>query len=90
MSLPLLLSLIGTRTIVLPFEIPHDRAVRLVLCDVRGVVPNVSTVADLARLQLCARRRGCEIKLCNTSRELGELLVFMGLHDALPEWRPAL
>ena len=54
-----------------------------VLCDVRGVDPDAVTVDALARLQLGARRHGCVIRLRNTSRELRELVEFMGLTDVL-------
>jgi hypothetical protein len=54
-------------------------------CDVGGLAdPDVSTIDVLARLQLAARRLGYRIRLCNASRELQELLAFMGLEDAVP------
>jgi ABC-type transporter Mla MlaB component len=55
------------------------------LCDVRGVAVDVVTVDALARLQLAARRHGCQVRLRNTSNELRELLAFMGLRDVFPE-----
>ena len=54
------------------------------LCDVRGVEPDAVTVEALARLQLGARRHGCEVRLRNASDELLELVGFMGLRDVLP------
>jgi ABC-type transporter Mla MlaB component len=54
------------------------------LCDVRGVAPDAVTVEALARLQLGARRHGCEVRLRNASNELLELVRFMGLQDVLP------
>jgi ABC-type transporter Mla MlaB component len=54
------------------------------LCDVRGVEPDVVTVEALARLQLGARRHGCEVRLRNASDELLELVAFIGLRDVLP------
>lgn len=54
-------------------------------CDVTGVAPDAVTVDALARLQLAATRRNCRLKLRNASAELLELLVLMGLDDALPE-----
>ncbi|MGH3129381.1 MAG: STAS domain-containing protein [Gaiellaceae bacterium] len=54
-------------------------------CDVSGVDPDAVTVDALARLQLAARRHGCQVRLRNASNELRELLVFMGLCDVLPE-----
>ncbi len=57
----------------------------VVLCDVRGVEPDAVTVDALARLQLAARRRGCQVRLCRASSELLELVDFMGLKNVLPE-----
>ncbi len=56
-----------------------------VLCDVDGVEPDAVTVDALARLQLAARRHGCQVRLCHASDELLDLLAFMGLRDVLPE-----
>jgi ABC-type transporter Mla MlaB component len=55
------------------------------LCDVRGVDPDAVTVDALARLQLAARRSGCQVRLRHPSSELRELVAFMGLRDVLPE-----
>lgn len=41
------------------------------------------TIDSLARLQLAARRIGCEIRLRSASSELLELLAFVGLRDVL-------
>jgi ABC-type transporter Mla MlaB component len=54
------------------------------LCDVSGVVPDAVTIDALARLQLAARRHGCQVRLRGASSELRELLAFMGLSDVLP------
>ena len=54
-------------------------------CDVTGVAPDAVTVDALARLQLAAKRLGCQVRLCNASAELRELIAFMGLRDVLPE-----
>lgn len=54
------------------------------VCDVDGVEPDAVTVDALARLQLAARRHGCQVRLRHASPELIELLAFMGLHDVLP------
>lgn len=60
------------------------------LCDVAGVDPDAVTVDALARLQLAARRHGCQVRLRYASSELLELLAFMGLHDVVPDhWPPA-
>jgi len=56
-----------------------------VLCDVDGVEPDAVTVEALARLQLVARRNGCQVRLRNASRELVDLVEFMGLADVLTE-----
>jgi ABC-type transporter Mla MlaB component len=57
----------------------------IVLCDVHGVEPDAVTVDALARLQLAARRYGCQVRLRRASEELLELVAFMGLRDVLPE-----
>src|SRR5919198_3083064 len=53
-------------------------------CDVSGVGPDAVTVDALARLQLAARRQGCQVRLRRASPELVELVEFMGLEDVLP------
>jgi ABC-type transporter Mla MlaB component len=57
----------------------------IALCDVSGVVPDCATVDALARLQLAARRHGCQVRLRGASEELVELVAFMGLRDVLPD-----
>ena len=57
------------------------------LCDVRGVAADAVTVDGLARLQLAARRRRCQVRLRHASDELLQLVAFMGLADGLPERR---
>ena len=54
------------------------------LCDVRGVEPDAVTIDALARLQLAAGRHGCQVRLRGASRELLDLVAFMGLRDVLP------
>ena len=54
------------------------------LCDVATVGPDAVTVEALARLQLAARRLGCQVHLENASPELVDLVSFMGLEDVLP------
>ena len=54
-------------------------------CDVRGVEPDAVTVDALARLQLAARRHRCTVHLVNASRELIDLVAFMGRADVLHE-----
>ena len=55
------------------------------LCDVGGVPADAVTADALARLQLAARRRGCQIRLRNVSDDLRALLALMGLDDVLLE-----
>jgi ABC-type transporter Mla MlaB component len=55
------------------------------LCDVRGVAVDAVAIDALARLQLAARRHGCQIRLRGASAELRDLLNLMGLRDVLPE-----
>jgi ABC-type transporter Mla MlaB component len=55
------------------------------LCDVSGVLPDAVTIDALARLQLAARRRGCQARLRGASSELVELLSFVGLRDVLKD-----
>jgi hypothetical protein len=62
---------------------PERRGITFIVCDVDGVKPDAATVDALARLQLAAGRRECRIRLRGASRELLELLAFMGLGDVL-------
>ena len=57
----------------------------VVLCDVGAVDPDCVTVDALARLQLAARRHGCQVRLCHASDDLLDLVAFMGLRDILPD-----
>jgi hypothetical protein len=54
-----------------------------IACDVSGLAPEVLAVETLARLQLFVRRFGLELQLRNASKELQELLAFVGLGDVL-------
>jgi ABC-type transporter Mla MlaB component len=54
------------------------------VCDVETVAPDAVTCEALARLQLAAKRLGCQVRLCNASPELRQLVAFMGLEDVLP------
>ncbi|MCW3008850.1 MAG: hypothetical protein JWP17_3476 [Solirubrobacterales bacterium] len=60
-------------------------AIDLAFCDVLGVEPTAGSVDALARLQLVARRTGCQVHLRRASPALRELVAFMGLRDVLPE-----
>jgi ABC-type transporter Mla MlaB component len=55
------------------------------MCDVSGVDVDAVTVDALARLQLAAHRHGCQVRLRHASRELLELVAFMGLGDVFPD-----
>src|SRR5688572_6761575 len=57
----------------------------VVACDVAGVAPDAVTVDALARLQLAARRLGCEVRLRNASAPLLEVVELMGLTHVLAE-----
>jgi predicted lactoylglutathione lyase/ABC-type transporter Mla MlaB component len=54
-----------------------------IACDVRSVAPDAVTVDALARLQLAAQRSGCRVRLRNASRDVLELVSFMGLANVL-------
>jgi ABC-type transporter Mla MlaB component len=54
-------------------------------CDVGHVGVDAVTVDALARLQLAARRYGCQVRLRNASAELLELVDLMGLSDVLSD-----
>jgi ABC-type transporter Mla MlaB component len=54
-------------------------------CEVQRVNADAVTVDALARLQLAARRHGCQVRLRGASDELRELVAFMGLADVMPD-----
>jgi ABC-type transporter Mla MlaB component len=62
-----------------------DSPAMLAYCEVHGVSANAVSADALARLQLAARRSGCQIRLRGASRDLRGLIAFMGLEDVLPE-----
>ena len=62
-----------------------DGGAAVAYCDAHSVPADAVTVDALARLQLAARRRGCQVRLRGASPELRDLLGFMGLTDVLPE-----
>jgi ABC-type transporter Mla MlaB component len=55
----------------------------IALCDLCEVEPDAVTIDALLRLQLAARRTGCQIRLRGSSAALCELVEFMGLTDVL-------
>ena len=69
------------------FAVPDPNALEagVIRCNVGGVEPDAVTVDALARLQLAARRAGCELRLANASAELRDLIAFMGLRDVLSD-----
>jgi ABC-type transporter Mla MlaB component len=60
-----------------------DSGASIAVCDVRRVEPDAVTVDALARLQLAARRHGCEVRLLHGSAPLCQLVEFMGLTNVL-------
>jgi ABC-type transporter Mla MlaB component len=63
----------------------HGSGAEVVRCDVSGVGSDAVTVDALARLQLAAKRVGCQIRLRGASDELLELVAFIGLEHVLPD-----
>jgi len=58
--------------------------VRLVLFDVGHLThPDAGTIDALARLQLAARRCGCDVRLRDPGPELRRLISLAGLDDVL-------
>ena len=58
---------------------------RTLVCDVAALAQaDLDAIDLLARLQLVAKRRGYQLRLCGVSRELADLIVFVGLERALP------
>ena len=62
------------------------REAPIVICDVRGVEADAVSVEALARLALVARRNDCQVRLREASKELRELVSFMGLEEVLSAW----
>jgi ABC-type transporter Mla MlaB component len=57
----------------------------LAVCDVGGLAePDAVAVDALARLQLTARRLGCQVRVSHADGELQDLLALMGLRDVVP------
>jgi hypothetical protein len=56
-------------------------------CDARGLPADAVVVDRLARLALTARRYGGELEVWRPSRELRELISFMGLDVLLGRQR---
>lgn len=60
----------------------------ILVCDLLAVEADAVAVDALARLVLAARRYDCQVRLRGASRELRELVSFMGLEDVLSAWAP--
>jgi ABC-type transporter Mla MlaB component len=58
-------------------------AAEVIVCDVDALEADAVTVDALARLQLTARRFGRQVRLQRASRELDQLLQFVGLAEVL-------
>ena len=59
------------------------------VCDVGGMAADAVVVEALCRLQLGARHWGCSVRLRNASRDLLDLVEFLGLGDVIrPEAAP--
>ncbi|HEX9096677.1 MAG TPA: STAS domain-containing protein [Candidatus Dormibacteraeota bacterium] len=57
----------------------------IAFCEVQRVNADAVTVDALARLQLVARRHGCQVRLRGASDALRGLVGFMGLDAVLPD-----
>ena len=58
---------------------------RVVICDAGAVTdPDAVAVDAVARLQLTAKRLGCELILRHASAELEELIALAGLSEIVP------
>lgn len=55
----------------------------VLVCDLTGVQATAATVDALARLALALKRQGARLQLRHASRELVELIAFMGLAEVL-------
>jgi ABC-type transporter Mla MlaB component len=53
------------------------------VCDVAAVAVDAVAVEALARLQLGARRHGCQVLIANAEAELEELIQLFGLEEVL-------
>ncbi len=53
------------------------------ICDVGALAPDASSIDVLARMQLNAKRKGLDLRLCGASGELERLVAFCGLAGVL-------
>jgi ABC-type transporter Mla MlaB component len=56
----------------------------VIVCDVAQADPDAATLDALARVELAARRHGCDTRYSGASSELTALLDFAGLRGILP------
>lgn len=56
-----------------------------IYCDVGDVAADAVAIEALARLQLAAQHRGCQVRLRNASSNLLDLVALVGLTDVLPD-----
>ena len=59
------------------------REAPILVCDLLAVEADAVSVDALARLALAARRYDCQVRLRGASKELRELVSFMGLEEVL-------
>ena len=64
-------------------ELLARREAPVLICDIRAVEADAVSVDALARLALAARRFDCQVRLHGASKELRELVSFMGLDEVL-------
>lgn len=62
--------------------------VPILVCDLLDVEADAVSVDALARLALAARRYDCQVRLRGASKELRELVTFMGLEEVLSASAP--
>jgi ABC-type transporter Mla MlaB component len=58
---------------------------QVAFCELDGMRADAVTADALARLQLAAGRRGCQVRLRDAPDDVRRLLAFMGLRDVLPD-----
>jgi ABC-type transporter Mla MlaB component len=58
---------------------------RVAFCELDDVRADAVAADALARLQLAAQRRGCQVRLRDAPADVRALLDFMGLRDVVPD-----
>ena len=64
------------------------REAPILVCDLLAVEADAVSVDALARLALAGRRYDCQVRLRGASKELRELVSFMGLEEVLSTSAP--